>query len=232
MNPPMLPTLLTVGAVLTGLLHIHAEFAGAKRRVYPKDLPAEVYDAVWGGFVDVMQPLARAGRLGAVLLQFPPWFVPGDENRDAILEARDRLEGLPCAIELRKASWFDAGTTDRTLRLLSDNDLPFVMVDEPQGLESSVPPIMTVTSPALAIVRLHGRRGDQWERRGTTVAEKYRYLYDAEELDDWVPKVRAAAREAKETHVVFNNCYGNYGTTNALELGARLAAAGSGSAIT
>ena len=198
----------------------------AKARVYAKDLPAEVNDAVWGAFVDAMAPLAAAGKLGAVLLQYPRWFVPGGRARDEILAARDRLEGLPFSVELRSRRWFAPETQERTLRFLADHAIPFVMVDEPQGLESSVPPIMTVTSPALAIVRLHGRRGDQWERRGATVAEKYRYLYDAEELDDWVPKVRAAAREAKETHVVFNNCYGNYGTTNALELGARLAAAG------
>jgi uncharacterized protein YecE (DUF72 family) len=193
-----------------------------KRRVYPKDLPAEVYDAVWGGFVDAMQPLARAGRLGAVLLQFPPWFVPGDENRDAILEARDRLEGLPCAIELRNAAWFDAGTTDRTLRLLSDHDLPFVMVDEPQGLRSSVPPVVAATSPRLAILRMHGRRADQWERRGATVADRYRYLYDRQQLAEWVEPVTTIAGQVRETHVVFNNCYGNYGTTNALEMEALL----------
>jgi len=196
--------------------------AAAKPRVYAKDLPPEVLDAVWGGFVDAMAPLAAAGKLGAVLLQYPRWFVPGSRARDEILEARRRLEGLPFSVELRSRRWFAAGTQEQTLRFLSDHDIPFVMVDEPQGLESSVPPIAAVTSPRLAIVRLHGRRGDQWERRGTTVAEKYRYLYDGAELDDWVPKVRATAKAAKETHVVFNNCYGNYGTTNALELTARL----------
>lgn len=190
----------------------------AKKRVYPKDLPTEVYDAVWGGFVDAMQPLARSGKLGAVLLQFPPWFVPGDENRDAILEACERLEGLPAAIELRNRSWFTEHTADRTLRLLSDHELPFVMVDEPQGLRSSVPPVVAATSPRLAVLRLHGRRADQWERRGATVAERYRYLYDREQLAEWVEPVARVAGQARETHVVFNNCFANYGTTNALEM--------------
>ncbi len=194
----------------------------AKRRVYPKDLPAEVYDAVWGGFVDAMQPLARAGKLGAVLLQFPPWFGPSDENRDAILEARDRLEGLPCAIELRNRAWFDGDTMERTLHLLTDKDLPFVMVDEPQGMRSSVPPVIAVTSPRLAILRMHGRRADQWERRGATVAERFRYLYDRRQLAEWVDPLTTIAGQVRETHVVFNNCYANYGTTNALEMEALL----------
>jgi uncharacterized protein YecE (DUF72 family) len=195
----------------------------AKKRVYPKDLPGPVYDAVWGAFVDAMRPLHAAGKLGAVLLQFPRWFVPSVESKDAILEAKARLEGLPCAIEFRNGSWFSSRLAERTLQLLSDHALPFVMVDEPQGLQSSVPPIVAVTSPRLAILRLHGRRGDMWERPGATVAEKYRYLYDGDELADWAPPVREIAAQASEVHVVFNNCYGNYGTTNAAELGAMLA---------
>lgn len=197
----------------------------AKGRIYPKDVPAEVMDAVWGGFVDAVQPLAAAGKLGAILLQYPRWFVPGGPSRDELLAARERLEGLPFSVEFRSASWFSPRASEGTLRFLADHAMPFVMVDEPQGLASSVPPVVAVTSPALAIVRLHGRRADQWERRGTTVVEKYRYLYDAAELADWVPKVQDAARQAAHVHVVFNNCYGNYGTTNALEMGALLAAA-------
>lgn len=190
----------------------------ARKRVYPKDLPGEVYDAVWGGFVDAMQPLVAARKLGAVLLQFPPWFGPSDENRDAILEAHERLEGLPCAIELRNHAWFADHDADHTLRLLTDHDLPFVMVDEPQGLRSSVPPMVATTSPRLAVLRLHGRRADQWERRGASVAERYRYLYDAAQLAEWVEPVMEVAAQVRETHVVFNNCFANYGTTNALEM--------------
>ncbi|HEX6630900.1 MAG TPA: DUF72 domain-containing protein [Gemmatimonadaceae bacterium] len=197
----------------------------AKGRIYPKDVPAEVMDAVWGGFVDAVQPLARAGKLGAILLQYPRWFVPGAPAREELLRARERLEGLPYSVEFRARGWFAPNTAEHTLRFLADHELPFVMVDEPQGLRSSVPPLVAVTSPRLAVLRLHGRRGDQWERRGTTVAEKYRYLYDRAELEEWTPKIVEAASQARETHVVFNNCYANYGTTNALEMGALLAAA-------
>ncbi len=63
-----------------------------------------------------------------------------------------------------------------------------------------------------------------WNRRGATVADKYRYLYDHDELATWVPRVLQVAQTAAETHIVFNNCYANYGTTNALEMTALLAA--------
>ena len=196
----------------------------AKSRLYPKDLPAEILDAIWGGFVDAMAPLAGANKLGAILLQYPRWFTPTARAREELLRAKQRLEGLPFSVEFRNRRWLAPGVAERVFRFLEDERIPFVMVDEPQGLQSSVPPVVAVTSPELAIVRFHGRRGDQWERRGATVAEKYRYLYDGDELEAWVPKVNEIARQTKNVHLVFNNCYGNYGTTNALEMGALLGA--------
>jgi uncharacterized protein YecE (DUF72 family) len=197
----------------------------SQRRVYPRDLPPEIYDEVWAIFRDALQPLADAGKLGSVLLQYPQWFLPGTAARNALLEARDRLDGIPCTIEFRNRAWFDLRERDRTLEFLAHHALPYVIVDEPQGLPNSVPPIVSVTAPRLAIVRLHGRRDDVWNRRGVSVTEKYRYLYDRDELASWVPRVLEVADKADETHVVFNNCYANYGTTNALEMSAMLAAA-------
>jgi uncharacterized protein YecE (DUF72 family) len=190
----------------------------AKARLYPKDIPREALDAVWTEFRDALAPLHEAGKLGAVLLQYPRWFLPNSPTKDAILEARDRLGGLPCAVEFRNRRWFTAHTADRTLRFLEDHALPLVVVDEPQGLESSVPPIVAATASSLAIVRLHGRRDDLWEKPGVSTTERYRYLYDRRELAEWVPRVADLARKATATHVVFNNCYANYGTTNASEM--------------
>lgn len=195
----------------------------AQKRVYARDLPSEAYDEVWAIFRDAIDPLVRAGKLGSVLLQYPQWFVPGGAARAAILEARDRLEGVACTIEFRNRRWFDPPATERTLAFLRQHALPYVIVDEPQGLPNSVPPIVAVTAPSLAIVRMHGRRDDMWGRRGASVADKYRYLYDRDELAGWVPRVMEVAERSEETHVVFNNCYANYGTTNALEMGAMLA---------
>jgi len=126
-------------------------------------------------------------------------------------------------VEFRNALWFAGGTAERTLRALADAGLSYVMVDEPQGLASSVPPIVEVTNGALAVVRLHGRRAETWEQRDITPAERFRYLYDEDELADWVPAIGDTARKTGETHVLMNNCFSNYGTTNALEIARLLA---------
>ena len=190
-----------------------------KRRIYGKDLPPELYDEVWRSFADAIEPLRSSGKLGAVLLQYPRWFMPNRANTDAILEARERLGDIPVAVEFRNQLWLDGRHGERTLGFLEEHDLPFVMVDEPQGTAASVPPIAAATSPQLAMLRMHGRRKDLWTKPNATVTERFRYLYDAKELEQWVPKVEDIARTVAETHVIFNNCYGNYGTTNALEMG-------------
>ena len=189
-----------------------------KTRIYARDLPRELYDAVWQLFLEGLEPLREGGQLGSVLLQYPRWFFPVSESRDAILEARERLAPVACAVELRNATWFNDRNRDRTLRFLDDNTIPFVMVDGPQGLKSSVPPILAVTSPDLALVRFHGRRTETWEARGIPTVERFRYLYDREELEEWVPRIRDAASQVKETHILMNNCYANYAATNAREV--------------
>ena len=193
------------------------------KRVYPKDLPAEILDEVWRLFLDAAAPLRDSGRLGAILLQYPPWFVPTRESAAEIERARARLGDFPAAVEFRRPSWVGGRLLERTRALLERNGMTYVAVDEPQGTEHSVPPLQLVTRGDLAIVRMHGRRAENWTKRGATVHERFRYLYDQDQLAGWVPRIAAVAESARQVHVVFNNCYGNYGTTNAIELGAMLA---------
>jgi uncharacterized protein YecE (DUF72 family) len=197
----------------------------AKARIYAKDLPDELRDEVWRMFAEGLEPLSEAGQLGAVFLQYPRWFFTSTENRAAIREATSRLAnaGLRAAVEFRNGSWFNEKNVERTLRFLEDEAIPLVLVDEPQGFKSSVPAMVATTSPDLAVVRFHGRRAETWERQGVAPVEKFRYLYDREELEAWVPRIREAARAVQQTHVLMNNCYANYGSTNALELAALLA---------
>jgi uncharacterized protein YecE (DUF72 family) len=198
-----------------------------KPRIYAKDLPPELYDAVWTYFLDALEPLRAARKLGGVLLQYPRWFLPTPENKDHLAESAARLAGTPGAVELRNRHWYGGPDgrgkeTQWTLDMLRDLGLTYVMVDGPQGLESSVPPVAAVTNPQLAMARLHGRRSATWEAAKVPTVERYRYLYSAQELDAWVPRIEEASAQARRTTVFLNNCYGNYGTTNARELLARL----------
>ena len=165
------------------------EPVATKARIYAKDLPPEVLDEVWATFRDGLEPLAEAGQLGSILLQYPRWFFPSSENRAAIEEAAVRLAGMTCAVEFRNASWLNEKNAERTLGFLEDKGLAFVMVDEPQGFKSSVPPVTAVTSD-LALVRFHGRNRETWEAKGITPAERFRYLYSRDELEEWAPRIR------------------------------------------
>ena len=121
----------------------------SEKRVYPKDLPPEIYDEVWALFRDAIEPLITAGKLGSVLLQYPQWFTPERPHVTRSSQARDRLGGVACTIEFRSRQWLDPRARERTLEFLRDHALPYVIVDEPQGLPNSVPPVAAVTSPTL-----------------------------------------------------------------------------------
>ena len=188
-----------------------------KSRIYRKDLPTELLDAVYEQFREALIPLTEAGKLGAIFVQFPKWVFPSNEARELILETRRRLE-LPIAVEFRHGSWFNEKNAERTIKFLTDNKVPYVAVDEPQGFKSSVPPVVVQTSPDLAVFRFHGRNKENWEKKGIAPSERFRYLYDEDELADWTPLIATAAKSSKETHVIYNNCFSNYGTTNAKQM--------------
>jgi uncharacterized protein YecE (DUF72 family) len=192
----------------------------SRPRISASSLPDELRDEVWRIFLSALEPLRQSDKLGSVLLQFPPWFGPSRQNADAVIDAVRRLGDVRGAVELRNAKWFEGRTAERTLKLLRDHAIPFVMVDEPQGHANSVPPVRATTSPKLAVVRLHGRRAATWSMQNVSVQERFCYLYDRSQLAEWVSPIRDAASNAEEVHIVFNNCYSNYGTTNALELAA------------
>jgi uncharacterized protein YecE (DUF72 family) len=193
-----------------------------KKRIYRKDVPEELLDAVYKQFREALEPLIEARKLGAVFVQFPKWVFPSNEARDLIVETRQRLD-LPIAVEFRHGSWFNEKNAERTVKFLEDNKIPYVAVDEPQGFKSSVPPVIVPTSSELAIFRFHGRNAESWEKKNITPAERFRYLYDEDELADWTPKIASVASKTKETHAVYNNCFSNYGTTNAQEAARLLA---------
>ena len=193
-----------------------------RERLYATDLPDELQDAVWLSFLDAIAPLRASSRLGSILMQYPRWITPTRAHAAMIARAALRLRGWPAAVELRNRAWFDDRTRARTLEFLGEHGLSYVIVDSPPGFESSVPAVPAVTNPALAVIRFHGRNVDTWEAKVSQVSQRFRYLYDERQLAEWMPLITAVSEQAETVHLVFNNCYGNYGTTNALETAAML----------
>ena len=190
----------------------------ANANVYAKDLDPKLIDEVWDRFLSALAPLHEAGKLGALLFQFPQWFTIRRANKDYLLECKERAAPYRICVEFRSATWFsDEETTDETLDFLRSYGLPYVVVDMPQGHASSVPPIVASTAKDLAVVRFHGH-SDKWNSRD--IYERFGYLYSEEELAPWAPKLRELATQTQETHVLLNNCYRNYAQTNARQLAA------------
>ena len=200
-----------------------------KRNLYYRDAPPGVRDELWARFNSALLPLDSAGKLGTVLFQFPPWFLPGRDSSDYILEAKERLGQYTIAVEFRNNLWLSERNQERTLKLLADNAIPYVCVDEPQGFRSSVPPVVAATAP-VALVRMHGRNHETWEKKGIGAAERFDYLYSEEELEEWLPHVRQLAEGAREVHVLMNNCHNDFAVRNARQLADRLGAARPGPA--
>ncbi|MCM0679015.1 DUF72 domain-containing protein [Micromonospora phytophila] len=188
--------------------------AGGPGRIRRRDLPAVAYDELWDRFRAALEPIAAAGRLGAVLLQLPPWLVRSAAAERRIVELAGRCRPWRVAVELRHGSWFDGTAAPQTLTFLREHDLSFVGVDMPQGHPSSVPPILFATSD-VAVVRFHGH-SDAWETGDKE--EKFRYAYGDEELRRWSELLTELAEQSAELHVLFNNCCGDQAQRDAARL--------------
>jgi uncharacterized protein YecE (DUF72 family) len=192
----------------------------AKRNLYAHHLEPDALDEVWSRFVDALRPLVKAGKLGAVLMQYPSWFVPKRDNRDELGRMRERMGDLPVCVELRAPTWFRSRDRARTLDLLRDLQLSLVVVDAPKT--SKLPTVLEVTTDDLAVVRFHGRADDTWSARTGTAAERFNYLYSKQQLRPWAKKLESLTDQAREVHALMNNCYQDYGVRNAADLRAML----------
>ena len=193
-----------------------------KRFAYREQLPEDAVEEVWQRFHDALMPLHSAGKLGAVLFQFPQWFTISRKNKAYIEECASRLSDFRLAIEFRHSSWMKPENAEETLGFLEAHDLPYVCVDMPQGFNSSLPPVAAATASDLAMVRFHGRNTQAWNVKSESASERFKYDYAPQELQEWVPKIESLATQVRETHVLMNNCYRDFAVRNARELGALL----------
>ena len=209
-------SLLTQHPTRTSALYKDLRPDTDKSNVYAKDLEPAVIDEVWERFLSALAPLHDAGKLGAVLFQFPQWFTLRKANKSYLLECKERAAPYRISVEFRSATWFkDEAATEETLDFLRSYGLPFVCVDMPQGHASSVPPVVAATSRELSVVRFHGH-SEKWNSRD--IYERFGYLYDDAELQPWAPRLQELAASSQHTHVLLNNCYRNYAQVNARQL--------------
>jgi uncharacterized protein YecE (DUF72 family) len=193
---------------------LRASVSSDASRVYLKDVDPAVTDQAWERFLAALEPLRAAGKLGAILLQFPPWFPIGRSRKEYIVACAARVAPDRVCVEFRNKTWMTPDNQAETLDFLRSEQIPYVCVDMPQGYPSSIPPVLAATAD-LAVVRMHGH-SSQWESKD--IYERFGYEYSSGELASWAPQIRELASGASTTHVLFNNCYRNYAQVNAQEL--------------
>lgn len=174
-------------------------------------------------FRSALAPLERAGRLGAVLAQFPLGFRDGEAARARLQRLADGLHELPLAVELRHASWFASEPLAFLERLagwsLAEIDLP----EPPSGSSARHGPREVPRIGRLGYLRLHGRNQAAWFDPRAGRDQKYDYLYGADEVVELAARARRLAGGRDETYVITNNHFGGQALANAIELGSLLA---------
>lgn len=165
--------------------------------------------AVHGG----MERLHSAGKLGALLVQFPWSFRRTDENRQWLDDVVRAFEEFPLVVEVRHSSW----DVPEFFAELIERGIGFVNIDQPL-FRHSVKPSARVTAP-VGYVRIHGRNYRDWFRKDAGVEARYDYLYSPEELGPWAERsVRLAESGAETVFTITNNHYRAQAAVNAIQL--------------
>jgi uncharacterized protein YecE (DUF72 family) len=161
---------------------------------------------VFRRFLEALEPLRSAGKLGGILFQFPSYVVFKDRSLDYLQWAREQVGDDEMLVEFRHVSWFEEENRAETLRFLEELGAAHVIVDSPriEGAKNLSPTVVALTSPT-AYVRFHGRNASTWNKRGGGASERFDYLYSDDELREWVGPLRELAGEAEQAYAFFNN---------------------------
>jgi uncharacterized protein YecE (DUF72 family) len=165
---------------------------------------------------DGMDVLAKAGKLGSVLLQFPWSFKNTPDDRVYLAKLLERFSDYPLVVEVRHSSW----NTPDVYEWLEERGVGICNIDQPVFAKSIRPQALT-TSP-VGYVRLHGRNYKDWFRDKAQPHERYDYLYSVDELDPWLTRIKEVAKQTRETYVITNNHFRGKGVVNAIEIKAAL----------
>lgn len=167
----------------------------------PRELRAEVFRR----FHRALEPLRERGKLGGILLQFPPYVVYKDASLDYLAWAVEQLDGDEALVEFRHRSWLDEEHRADTLAFLESIGAGHVIVDAPRTEAKNLVPTVVARTSSTAYVRFHGRNAATWNKRTGSAAERFDYLYSEEELAEWVPPLRKLAAESESVYAMFNN---------------------------
>jgi uncharacterized protein YecE (DUF72 family) len=185
-----------------------------RRFTYDRDLRPDAI-ATWKAG---LFPLLRARRLGALILQFPWAFRFKSENRNHLIQLRRAFREFPLAAEFRHESWL----TEEAIGTLIDYHISFVNLDQPAYFRA-LPPSAVLTS-GVAVVRLLGRSSPETFRRFEPGPPPRPYLYNLDELEDWLPRLRRLTTHASRTLVITANTGPGRALVNALQIGEMLGA--------
>jgi uncharacterized protein YecE (DUF72 family) len=155
-------------------------------------------EGVFKAFLDVLEPLIQAGKMGCVLAQFPYSFSWNKSNRDYLARVAGNLTAVPLVFEFRNAGWLN----DENLDWMRSNNLGFCCVDEPQ-LPKLLPPVAEITSE-IGYMRFHGRNAARWWDH-EEAWQRYDYTYKLEELQEWMPRIGQISKATGNTFIFANN---------------------------
>lgn len=175
---------------------------------------ARVTAADVGRFKDGLAPLAEAGKLGALLAQFPASFKDTPANRDYLEWLLETFREVPVAVELRHKSWSDAHGD--TLALLNRHKAAWTQIDEPK-FRFSIRQNWLPNVKGFAYTRLHGRNAAQWWHHQDR-DERYNYLYSMTELKPIAETATATAQIVRKAYLFLNNHFASKAVVNAVML--------------
>ncbi|CAN7638023.1 DUF72 domain-containing protein [Acidovorax sp. LjRoot129] len=190
----------------------------SKKNLYYKDLPLPVLDELWRRFKECLEPLAAAGKLGAVHFQFAPWVINNRDGHAHVRECVERMGDQLLAVEFRNKTWLDEAHRADTLEFERELGVAHVIVDSPTHTYNSVEPVWDISSTRLALLRLHGRNEETWNIKGEAASDRFNYDYTDDELRELVPQIRSIAARVDAMHIVFNVNKEDQGQRNALTL--------------
>jgi len=158
-----------------------------------------------------LDPLAASGKLGALLVQFPPAFHHDHASEDYLARLLATFREYPVAVELRHRSWSDAAAS--TLALLDRFQAAWVQIDEPK-FRFSIRQDLVPNVDRFYYMRFHGRNAAQWWSP-EEAEDRYNYLYSTEELRPFAEVVTAVRPHVKKLYLYLNNHFAAKAVVNA-----------------